>query len=776
MLRSGRRWLLGACAAVAALGAAPAASPADGCANAPYRTGPSAALPDCRAYEQVTPADKGGDIPGGQGVAALASLDASKLFFKVNAPLAGISVGDGVREGYVATRTSAGWSTTPVPPADAGDYYYFAGQLLSEDLATIVADKQHETPGAFTDSVTPGFPKSVVRGPAGGPFTSLADLSYDSFGLQLGDVFIEGGTPDTSHVVFASHDTSLTPAAAGITGGRALSEWADGQIRLVSVDDGGSPTSACGAMLGAGGWEGGDSPGVFHPPFNPLQGNAVSRDGSRIFFSSPDWDGSPDFANCATTIPQLYLRSNGSTTIELSKPVAGVSDPDGPQPVVFEGAAANGSRAYFVTSEWLTPDVTTHDPELYEYDVASGTVTRVSRGDSGDADGDVLWALISDDGSTAYFAARGALAPGATSADSSHANLYRYAGGTTTFIAQVSSEDGREGGTNNGPAGDISWYTTPDGEHLLFSSTQNLTAYDAGGTQELYRYDASARSLICVSCRPDGGPAAGPAEFTALPSKAQPFDYQPIPMTDDGRSVFFDSPDPLTPKATNGTDNNVFEWRDGELRLISDGVDAYRSAVSSFSGSMFLTATHDGHDVFFVSHDRLAPSDDDRLGDIYDARVSGGFAAPASPAPGCSGDACQGEPSAAPQVPDAGSVTFYGALNASSRPTARMKVSKRAIVGSRVTLSIKVPARGHISASGRGVTRRTRSLVVVNAPQLAGVVSGARGPPLNASLSSSNGCCGLSENVVVSRPVSSGTASPRRRSVAPSPARVTKIR
>ena len=40
--------------------AAPEAGPGEACENEAVRTGPSAHLPDCRAYEQISPVDKGG--------------------------------------------------------------------------------------------------------------------------------------------------------------------------------------------------------------------------------------------------------------------------------------------------------------------------------------------------------------------------------------------------------------------------------------------------------------------------------------------------------------------------------------------------------------------------------------------------------------------------------------------------------------------------------------------------------------------------------------------
>ena len=50
-------------------------------------------------------------------------------------------------------------------------------------------------------------------------------------------------------------------------------------------------------------------------------------------------------------------------------------------------------------------------------------------------------------------------------------------------------------------------------------------------------------------------------------------------------------------------------------------------------------------------------------------------------------------------------------------------------------------------------------LVVTAAPQVSGVARTARGPPLNVSVKSVNGVCGVSANVAVSRPVTGSAAT-----------------
>ena len=65
MMRSSRAifsllWILSVTALLVLCGVWLSSASAEACPNAAFRTGPSAALPECRAYEQVSPAFKNG--------------------------------------------------------------------------------------------------------------------------------------------------------------------------------------------------------------------------------------------------------------------------------------------------------------------------------------------------------------------------------------------------------------------------------------------------------------------------------------------------------------------------------------------------------------------------------------------------------------------------------------------------------------------------------------------------------------------------------------------
>jgi hypothetical protein len=141
--------------------------------------------------------------------------------------------------------------------------------------------------------------------------------------------------------------------------------------------------------------------------------------------------------------------------------------------------------------------------------------------------------------------------------------------------------------------------------------------------------------------------------------------------------VFFESPAKLTPLALEDVEN-IYEYHDGRVSLISDGQDE--------SGYTKLIGTDEsGDDVFFDTADRLAPQDTDTLVDVYDARVDGGF--PGSVSSSCEGESCQGTLSAAPLLLSPGSEFQAGgnpplASSASSvapgKAATKSKVKKKA--------------------------------------------------------------------------------------------------
>src|SRR5262249_16078184 len=116
--------------------------------------------------------------------------------------------------------------------------------------------------------------------------------------------------------------------------------------------------------------------------------------------------------------PQLYMRIDGSGTVEISAPNAS-AHPSGPAlPAVFVGASADGSKVFCMSRAQLTADDTGHANELYEYDVEAPEgerLVRVSHGESGTAEGKVDFVgAVSSDGSAVYYSASSKLAEGAS--------------------------------------------------------------------------------------------------------------------------------------------------------------------------------------------------------------------------------------------------------------------------------------------------------------------------------------------------------------------------
>jgi hypothetical protein len=228
----------------------------------------------------------------------------------------------------------------------------------------------------------------------------------------------------------------------------------------------------------------------------------------------------------------------------------------------------------------------------------------------------------------------------------------------------------------DGPGSDPS-RSSADGRVLLFESRARLTGYENAGHSEIYRYDAGAGSLECISCTATGVPASSNASLQSRP----PFLLRSLPpvndmaevinLTPDGRRAFFQSAEPLVLGDTDGL-QDVYEWEAPGKGTCAEAGAAFQAQAGGclylISGPHSATEdylygmTPDGSDVVFLSGDLLSFEDPDGTPSLYDARVQGGFQPPPPIAGECLGEACQ--PAAvAPNDPTPGSAGYEGAGN-----------------------------------------------------------------------------------------------------------------
>ncbi|MGC1852635.1 MAG: fibronectin type III domain-containing protein [Solirubrobacterales bacterium] len=664
--------------------------PKTDCPNQSRRGGPSGALPDCRAYEMVSPLDKSGaDIVPAAELAHTtlgieqAALDGEKMAYSSRTPF-GDAASNLWATQFLATRAASGWSAHAVTPPRTGNSVYngaatqpnyrdgeFAG--FNDDLST----------GFFYDGAMPALTPQAIPGIYNHYLFNTATDGLTTVSTQLfspvhddvrwlGGVGFMGFSEDGSHTVFAAEARLTSDAAAPAFGQNLgqLYDYHDGALELVSILPNGEPaaTAAAGFQRSAAGEfsSGGDA--LSYKQRVGETDNAISDDGSRIFWTTQSNNNEK----------RLYVRIDGTTTILISESV-----PNGNR-AHYWTASSDGAKVLFSADGSFT----SAEDILYRFDVDTETPSQIA----GEVDPERGVLGASDDLSHVYFLSTEALTSGATAGQQ---NLYLDHDGTKSFIATLAESDraGGVGGYYNVASGtdvakDFS-HVTPDGRHLVFQSFASLTGYDNTSLDngkaaiEVYRYDAEAKELDCISCNPSGSrPQTGvltmphydmlegvpfgdvvgnpdPLHAAAWLPTRQHGDQVSRALADDGSHVFFNSHDALVPQDTNGV-QDVYEWREqgsgecqkpsGCLYLISTGTDLKKST--------FIDASEGGHDVFFRTSDGIDP-DDEGLIDIYDARTNGGIPRPIPPPP-CVGDNCQSPP-AAPNDPTPASSGFKGA-------------------------------------------------------------------------------------------------------------------
>jgi hypothetical protein len=339
-----------------------AAAPVFGsCPNEDFRSGkssppthPSALLPDCRAYEQASPAEKNGGDATGVPALIKASPAGDEISFTTTSPIPG---GDGAQgmPTYLAVRGAGSWSNHGLlAPATAGFSSLVRGWTpdFSQVFNAVIK------PGT---SVTTGF---FSRPGAGGLLAQIAPYAVLSQAgkLDISAYAFAGASADGSKALFEA-TTELDTTPAGRPNARNVYAWdSESQtLRLASVFNDGQPP-AKGAFAGPYDWVKNGGDGGANGFYYLQDQHAVSADGS-VYFT-------------AIGSNQLYLRRNPTEpqsamsgevcteadkacTFHVSAPQRNAPDTGGPQAAAFMAASAGGSNAYFTSSEMLTNDANT---------------------------------------------------------------------------------------------------------------------------------------------------------------------------------------------------------------------------------------------------------------------------------------------------------------------------------------------------------------------------------------------------------------------------------
>ncbi|HEY5815725.1 MAG TPA: hypothetical protein VIS95_05235 [Solirubrobacterales bacterium] len=661
-------------------------SEVDECSNDASRIGQGAFLPDCRAYEMVSPLDKaGGDIQvqettlGAPAVLEQSSPSGERLAYGSIRSF-GDAASAPFTSQYIARRIEGEeWQTHSINPPKGRpvlnplqqfdtEFKAFSANLCDAWLITVSEPPlDAEALAGYSNLYRRTDELCSEDGKV--HYEALAPVTAPE-GIPPGPGFLmqlQGVSTDGTHALFT-------------TNGKLASEGSKGKAQLYESVRGEAPRFACilpGEVVQSGSCTAGSAMaqgGVLEglPTLGADPGGAMSSDGKRVFWSAT---GSGD--------GKLYVRIEGTQTVEIS---AGKS--------WLWGSADDGSKAIFSTGS-----------NLFEFEVDSQEPHPIAAGVMG-----VMG--MSEDAARVYFASTEVLSgeeenSNGDKAEAGKANLYlREAGGGIEFVGTLASLD-------LGPAVSKDRYdlrtarVSPDGGHVLFASVVPLTDYDNKAaqngqpTREIYRYDAAANELRCLSCNPSGARPAGPSSIPALESSM----HGARVLSEDGSRAYFESADALAARDSNGR-VDVYQWEepgtggceeaDASFSAAAGGcVDLISSGLSP-QDSRFVEASPSGEDIFFATGASLLPQDFGVI-DIYDARVGGGLPVPPPPVLPCEGDTCHAQ-IPAPEEPTPASSDYTAPPTAPAGKPAKRRCAK----GKR-----RVSRKGKSRCAPKGKRRRS---------------------------------------------------------------------
>ncbi len=686
-------------------------------------------LADNRAWEMVSPPKKYGasiGVGGGGEGQIQAAANGEAIAYLSAGSIEAAPQGNRApeRSSALARRgAGGGWSSEDLTPPNAvvetpttGEGYEYklfdtqlANALLEPRTSTPLSPEATErTPYLRQNTASPSYTPLLSGAPGFADVPEGTEFGGADLGKAHSAATVRGATPSLEHVLLGS----IVPLAKDASA-NALYEWTaaappSGRLQPVSVLPG-SEDKAVEAKLGSG---------------EASTRGAVSEDGSRVFWSAGPTNGNPtglylrDLGRGETL--RLDAEQEGAFGTGAVEPIFQGASPDGAAALftdtqnLTEDANEEGADLYrcsvVIQEGHLGCDLV---------DLTAHTENPENAFESAEVQG--LLAGMAEDATQAYFVAKGVLSgenAEGRSPTPGQPNLYRWRQGAGIgFLATLAGADSNDWGSLGG--GIAAWKQTatasPSGRYLAFMSSLPLSGYDnadaksGAADQEVFLYDAEANGgeggLLCASCDPGGGRpkglTGGSANGTAasdpqglwtgvslaatLPEASKlenfgaPSVYRSRALHDDGR-LFFNVAGSLVAGDSNGN-WDVYQYEPsgvGTCTPSSGDAGTARSAgggcvslISSGTGegeSAFLDASEGGGDAFFLTAAPLSVTDEDRVTDVYDARVDG-IPAKLEPRAECQGEACQ-PPYIPPNDPTPASASFQGPGNVREGPAA----------------------------------------------------------------------------------------------------------
>jgi sugar lactone lactonase YvrE len=596
-----------------------------------------------RGYELVNTPDK-----GNQNVAALGSFmgdsplsaDGESVVWDVTGGAPGGTNGTGAT--FLAERTPTGWRSRSLFPSAEEQ---IGGGGLTYKVAA--ADDELSTFSGWAA-------RSVILGSVGE--ISFWNLDAHQNQTVLATYETETDRENVDMTTDGRHLLLINPET------QQLEDIGVGSRSVVSIMPDGTESS-CGLTADGVSFTGGavtGSTSASGRQWRPGYHMMSTRDASVVYFQvQPNGECSKQLG--------IYARDRATEETTLVDPGTINVSPE------FIRATPDGKRAYFLTRSQLDSADSNPTKDLYVWDEEARKATcltcvvpeaAVGEGISFSPSTNVI---VSDDFSSTYFASKKLLVPGKGQAGAT--NVYRLHDGSLQFVAAAEQVE-------LGPNA----RSSADGEVLVFDAVTEIgmTADEVAEEcpslfpgdsktfpcQELYRYEAGEESLECVSC------ARGSLTMESIGTPVngiigrQLSDYR---LSDDGSTVAFVTRQRLLAADVNRT-TDVYEWRNGSLQLITDGVTDFQEGVAA---PQVRAIDEQGENILFLAAvPNLTGYEQDGLTNLYDARVGGGFERPTTVGH-CSEESCQ-DPLLPPPAPSPqSSAAFAGNGNVGKRAQRR---------------------------------------------------------------------------------------------------------